>query len=321
MGDVNKTIVYGVRIKDSGILKKSTSGGIFTALSDRIIEDGGVVCGAVFTSDYEVKHVVSNSKKTRDNMRGAKYVQSNMKDAIPDIIKSLENKYTVLFTGTPCEVSAIKKIAAIKKLDKRLITVDIICHGVPSPNLFKEHISMITKKYGTVKAYIFRDKKKGWRGQNVTVITERGFVPDEDAKLFSLLYFNSLIIRPSCHNCKFASIKREGDITIGDFWGISHENTAYDDNVGISQVIINTEKGKQLFDKVKKDIEFFEVMSDSYIQPNMIEPTHRSIVADTFWKTYKRKGIEGGKKILRTLKYRMIPYRIWNKICRIRIKL
>jgi len=321
MGDVNKTIVYGVRIKDSGILKKSTSGGIFTALSDRIIEDGGVVCGAVFTSDYEVKHVVSNSKKIRDNMRGAKYVQSNMKDAIPDIIKSLENKCMVLFTGTPCEVSAIKKIAAIKKLDKRLITVDIICHGVPSPNLFKEHISMITKKYGTVKAYIFREKKKGWRGQNVTVITERGFVPDEDAKLFSSLYFNSLIIRPSCHNCKFASIKREGDITIGDFWGISHENTAYDDNVGISQVIINTEKGKQLFDKVKKDIEFFEVMSDSYIQPNMIKPTQRSIIADTFWKTYKRKGIEGGKKILRTLKYRMIPYRIWNKICRIRIKL
>ena len=314
MGSVNEQSIYGVRTKDSITLKNSTSGGVFTVISDLIIEEGGMVCGAVYNSNYEVKHVISNSKNVRDGMRGAKYVQSEIKDVIPDIIKYLESNYVVLFSGTPCQVAAIKRIVSMKKLGEKLVTIDIICHGVPSPGIFKEHIKLIEEKYGAIKSYIFRDKQKGWRGQNVTIMTEKGVVSDEDAKIFSSLYFNSLIIRPSCNNCHFASIKRVGDITIGDFWGVSQENISFDDNLGISQVMINTEKGKRIFDKIRKQIEYFEVKSNCYIQPNMVKSTERNPIANTFWSKYKKGGIEYGGKILKTLRYRMIVYKIFDKI-------
>lgn len=223
MENVIKPIVYGARIKDNKILENSTSGGLFTAVSDLIIKNGGVVCGAIYDSNYEVKHVITNSKDIRDKMRGAKYVQSDMGNVISEILSNLKENRVVLFSGTPCQVVAVKNVAKAKKLDSNLITMDIICHGVPSPQVFKKHIELIEQKYGLIKSYLFRDKKKGWRGQNVTIITEKGVVPDKDAKIFTSLYFNSLIIRPSCFECPFSSVKREGDISIGDFWGISKE--------------------------------------------------------------------------------------------------
>ncbi len=177
MWNVNKSIVYGARIIDKTILKNSTSGGVFSPISDLIIKNGGLVCGAVYSSDYKVKHVISASPEVRNEMRMAKYVQSNMGDIISKILKHLEKDQIVLFSGTPCQVAAVKNVVSAKHLEKNLVTIDIICHGVPSPQLFKEHIDMIEKKYGAIKSYTFRDKQKGWRGQNVTIITESGIVP------------------------------------------------------------------------------------------------------------------------------------------------
>ena len=311
------TLIYGARIKDNTVLRESTSGGLFTALSDTVIENGGFVCGAVLSPEIEVKHVITNKKQVRDEMRGAKYVQSNLGNVIRDVIKHLNSGDCVLFVGTPCQVAALKKVVSIKSNENKLITIDIVCHGVPSPGIFKQHVSYVENKYGKIMSYLFRDKKKGWRGQNVTITTESGVVPDEDAKLFSSLYFNSLIIRPSCFECPFSSIVREGDITISDYWGIAKENSKYDDNRGVSTVMINTDKGNDLFGTIKDRIEYFEVDSDSYIQPNMKSPTERSIVACRFWQVYYKKGLDGAKGYLKNLKYRTLLYRIKNKICKI----
>ena len=311
------TLVYGARIKDNTVLRESTSGGLFIAFSDIVIENGGFVCGAVYSREHEVKHIITSQKQIRDKMRGAKYVQSNLGNVIRDVTNHLNSGDIVLFVGTPCQVSALKKFVSIKSNDDKLITIDIVCHGVPSPGIFKQHVSYIENKYGKIKSYLFRDKQKGWRGQNVTITTETGVVPDEDAKLFSSLYFNSLIIRPSCFECPFSSIVREGDITISDFWGIANENSKYDDNRGISTVMINSKKGNDLFETIKDNIDYFKVNSDSYIQPNMKRPTERSIVADSFWKVYNKKGLGGAKGFLKNLKYRMLPYRIKNKLCRL----
>ena len=310
--------IYGARIKDNEILRESTSGGLFTAFSDAVIENGGFVCGAVYSPYHEVKHVITNQKQIRDEMRGAKYVQSNLDNVIRDVTNHLNSGESVLFTGTPCQVSALKKVVSIKGNDDKLITIDIVCHGVPSPGLFKQHISYIENKYGKIKSYLFRDKKKGWRGQNVTITTETGVVPDEDAKIFSSLYFNSLIIRPSCFECPFSSTVREGDITISDYWGIAKENEAYDDNCGVSTVMINSDKGNELFETIKDKIDYFEVNSDSYIQPNMKKPTERNLMANGFWKVYYKKGLDGAKSFLKNLKYRMLPHRIKNKMIRLK---
>lgn len=318
MENVIKPIVYGARIKDNKILENSTSGGLFTAVSDLIIKNGGVVCGAIYDSNYEVKHVITNSKDIRDKMRGAKYVQSDMGNVISEILSNLKENRVVLFSGTPCQVVAVKNVAKAKKLDSNLITMDIICHGVPSPQVFKKHIELIEQKYGLIKSYLFRDKKKGWRGQNVTIITEKGVVPDKDAKIFTSLYFNSLIIRPSCFECPFSSVKREGDISIGDFWGISKEKNEFDDNLGISQVMLNSKKGIEIFNDIKKDLEFFEVKTDSFIQPNMQKPTLKNECSNSFWNKYYKKGLKNSRLFLDTLNYRLLPYRIWNKLSRMR---
>lgn len=313
-GKNNIVNVYGARINNLDILKKSTSGGVFTVISDLFLKGGGLVCGAVYSSNMEVNHIVSKNKKDRDLMRGAKYVQSNMGNVMNEVIEYLQLGIPVLFSGTPCQVLAIKKIAKMKKVEDKLFAIDIVCHGVPSPGLFKEHILNLEKKYGKITSYIFRDKRKGWRGQNVTVTTEKGIIPDKDAKLYSSLYFNSLIIRPSCHNCQFSSIERYGDITIGDFWGISEENSKYDDNLGISQVMINSKKGEEVFDHIKDSLDFFEVASNSYIQPNMKKPTKQNEVTNIFWNKYNKYGIVIGNSFLRQIKIRLLPYRINSKL-------
>lgn len=313
--DCKKEIIaYGARIKDDVILRNSTSGGLFTALSDAVIDGGGFVCGAIYSSEMEVKHVVTNSKKVRDKMRGAKYVQSNLGDVINEVIEYLNDGKQVLFVGTPCQVAALKNVASLKSTDDKLITVDIVCHGVPSPEVFKQHVSYIEEKYGKIQSYTFRDKQKGWRGQNVTIHTESGVVRDEDAKLYSSLYFNSVIIRPACHSCHFSSVERVGDITIGDFWGIAKENSSFNDNMGVSTVLVNSEKGKRLFEAINHRIVCFEVTTDSFIQPNMKAPTERSLIADIFWNSYFKRGIAVGKNFLKQYKYKMLLYRIKNKI-------
>lgn len=306
--------IYGARNRDPQILQNSTSGGIFSAFTKVIIENGGYVCGAVFDNEYRVIHTVANNIEQCRKMCGAKYVQSELGGALDEIVRLMANGRTVLFVGTPCQVAGVKNIAELKKLSDKLITVDIICHGVPSPGIFREHIQAIEKSYGKVLSYSFRDKKKGWRGQNVTIRTESGIVPDDDAKVFTKLYFNSLIIRPSCFSCQFASVDRSGDITIGDFWGIEGENPEYDDNKGISEILINTDKGLGLFHAIGGDVEYFEVKSTSYIQPNMKSPTEQSVVAGDFWKQYKKHGFACTKKFLRSLRQRILCRKVIRKI-------
>lgn len=310
--------VYGIRVKDDDILYKSTSGGFFSILSDIILENDGYVCGAVFDSNYRVVHIVTNKSYERNKMRGAKYVQSNMGEVLPTLIKLIKMGNKVLFVGTPCQVTALKNILNLKKINMdSLITVDIICHGVPSPGLFEEHIKDIISQHGEIKEYLFRSKKIGWRGQNVIIETVSGMVPDNEAKVFSKLYFNSLISRPCCANCKFASLKRCGDFTIGDFWGIQNENPYYDDNKGVSMVMINSEKASIEFEKIKNYAEYFKVVSNNYIQPNMIHPTEESKLKKMFWKKYEKKGFSCSEKFLKLEPSLMLVVRAINKLKKI----
>lgn len=284
--------VLGARVPDDEILLKSTSGGVFTAISDYILSIGGYVCGAVYGESFEVVHVCSNSIKQRNLMRGAKYVQSNTLSCFKDIIMLLRENKKVLFTGTPCQVAGIKNIAEHYEISNNLYTVDIVCHGVPSSRLFIEYVHYLKEKYGEISNINFRNKEIGWRGQNITIQTEsKKPISAIDRKLFSGLYFSNLIMRDSCNSCKFASIYRAGDITMGDFWGISDENPMYDDNKGVSILLINTSNGQELLRMIRDQINSFTVYGKSYIQPNMMTPTKKSVDSDLFWTMYKKNGI------------------------------
>lgn len=225
-------------------------------------------------------------------MRGAKYVKSDTSGIYSQVEKALREGKYVLFSGTPCQVAAIKSFCKIKKLpQEQMITVDLICHGVPSPEIFADYLTLLKKKYGNLVSYTFRDKEIGWHGQNVTAKFESGKKVDKGfVKYFSTLYFRSYITMECCHSCKYSSLFRVGDITLGDFWGVEKYYLNYSDNQGVSLVMINSERGKILFNNVKESLTYWQTTEQECMQHNLIEPSSSNKHKKMFHKVYRLAG-------------------------------
>jgi coenzyme F420-reducing hydrogenase beta subunit len=241
---------------DSEVLEKSTSGGMFTLFSDVILANKGVVFGCKYDSKMHVVHDSAETREGRDAFCGSKYVQSDTEGVFLKVRDILESGKKVLFTGTPCEVLALKKYLH-KDYDK-LFTLDIVCHGVPSPQIFSEYINLIEQKRNDkIMGFKFRGKNSGWSKPTRTIRYSSGKI---EQSLLSSDPFNYLfqgmdaIERPSCFSCKFAGKERVSDITISDFWGIQEElPEMFNDNHGVSVLMVNTEKGKQLLSALDSD--------------------------------------------------------------------
>lgn len=283
--------VFAVRHVDTDVVKNSTSGGAFTALSDHVLENGGLVFGASLCDEFKCRHIQADNAVDRNRMRGAKYIQSQMGNSFSRVKEGLLKNKQVLFSGTPCQIAGLRNYLRNVNL-KSLILVDIVCHGVPSPQVFKDHIQWLEKRKGKVKQYIFRSKDVGWHGLNTKVIYTNGTeeVNTINTNAYSRLYFNSLITRKSCFVCRYASAERLGDITISDFWTIDKCNTELNDERGTSCVYINTEKGKKIFDRVMDSLNVEEHSFEESIQPNLSRPTCPSEDRNLFWKDYHAKG-------------------------------
>ncbi|MBR5451688.1 MAG: Coenzyme F420 hydrogenase/dehydrogenase, beta subunit C-terminal domain [Clostridia bacterium] len=305
--------IFAARHNDADVVKNSTSGGTFTCISSYIIGMGGVACGAVFNGDFDVIHICSDSISDRDRMRGSKYVKSDTSSIYNDVKANLLIGKTVLFSGTPCQVEAVKQFCNIEKLPtNNLYTVDIVCHGTPSPIMFRKHLEALQKKYGKITKYKFRDKNVGWRGQNVSIEFEGGKVLNEKAaKVFSRLYFNSYITMPSCHSCKYSSIKRVGDITLGDFWGVEKFKPELSDNKGVSLVMVNTPKGEIIMENIAGELSLWEANENLCMQPNLKAPTGPNKNKDKFYKIYTKYGF----------KWAIIATNIWGFTNKIKAKL
>lgn len=286
--------VYAVKHKDEQIRMSSTSGGMFTAISDYILEKQGVVYGAIFDDNMRVCHQKAESNEEREKIKGAKYVQSNLKNTFKEVKEILLNDRYVLFSGTPCQVSGLKSYLNHVNTSK-LYLCDIVCHGTPSPLIWDKYLSFIKNKYkGKVITYKFRDKNIGWRGANITVTLDN-FKKDSNSnlvKIYSNLYFLDFISRKSCNNCKYTNLNRPSDITIADFWGIEKSMPDYDDNKGVSLVLINTPKGKDLFESINYNLEYNESNTIDCIQPQLQYPHKSSPYRDEFWKDYNMHGFE-----------------------------
>ncbi len=248
--------VYAVKNKNDDIRKKSTSGGLFTVLSNSFIKNLDVVCGCVLDEELNPVHIVTNVPEQRDSMRDSKYVQSDIHDIFPVIEPFLNAGKKVLFTGTPCQTAAVLKAFENHKNISCLYTCDIVCHGVPSPQIFKEHVAYLEKKHHSkILGAKFRAKELGWGKSNKRMIkfyTDKGVLYDE---LFYKLYFNfNIISRPSCEHCQFASLHRNSDFTIGDFWGIEKFYPDFYDELGVSLMLVNTEKGERLMNEIKDEL-------------------------------------------------------------------
>lgn len=285
MDNINNKPLSAYAVKHSGDIRlKSSSGGMFTAVSDYILQNGGKIYGADFDDNMHLRHTAASTEEERNRMRGAKYIQSDISNVFESIKADLKNGLPVLFVGTPCQVSSIKKV--IGENDK-LYTVDLICHGAPSPEVWEKYIDYIQKKYNKKAVYFsFRNKDIAWRKYSGRVTFSDGTVIANNRLLsaYCELFQYDLIMRTACERCPFACISRVGDMTLGDFWGIENILPEIDDNKGVSAVLINTEKGEKLFDEIKGGLEIYEVAIERIAakQPNLSRPSKKSIKADAF---------------------------------------
>lgn len=231
---------------DDELRMKSSSGGIFTLLAEYILDKGGYVCGAAFDDNWDVHHIIVNNKEDLAKLRGSKYVQSNTEDCYKQIKKLLDDDKYVLFSGCPCQVAGLYSF--LGKNYEKLYTVDILCHGSPSPGVWQKYLNENFNKNDIIKIN-FRDKNKiGWSCSHCTISTKNGdaIVTDDFTKLFH----SSINLRESCYNCDYSKKPRPADITLGDFWGISDHIKGLNDGKGLSFILTNNQKGQFLFNEI-----------------------------------------------------------------------
>lgn len=283
--DSNCLDAYAVKHTDEQVVQNSSSGGVFTAVSDYILSQGGAVIGADFDEDMNVVHVVANTPEKRDRLRGSKYIQSDTTGVYDAIRHLLNDGVPVLFTGVPCQAAGVREAFPN---EEKLYIMDIICHGVPNPLVWKQYVAFIEKKYGKkLTYYSFRDKAiSGWRKYSAKLTFEDGsqVAHNDVTGSFIELFRYDVCLRPSCTRCRFTSKQRVGDMTIGDFWGIENVMPEISDNKGISAVMVNTEKGRALFEAIKPHITAYPCSQDDIAarQPNLSRPSQYSNKAAAF---------------------------------------
>ena len=282
-------LAYGVRHKDMNEVLTSRSGAAFIAISDWILENGGVIYGAGYSDHFHVVHKRATTKEERNEFKGSKYVQSDMNDVFKQVKADLKTGLKVLFSGTPCQVAGLASFVG-KKLRDNLYLVDIVCHGVPAPNIWRDYLAYVEKKYNdTVIAVDFRDKTElGWAShkESFTFLSRKVYM-----NTFAYLFYDHIMLRPSCERCHFTNLHRPGDITIADFWGWEKTGkTINNDNKGISLVFCNTFKGLDIFNVVSGVIQSFPTNISDCMQPNLHHPSlmHRECLK--FEDLYKKKG-------------------------------
>ena len=322
----NKSIqVLAAASNDSMTLKNTASGGIFSVLAGSIIEKGGIVYGATMSKEdntLEVKHIGVENKDEIVLLQGSKYVQSMIGDSYKQVKKNLEAERNVLFSGTPCQVAGLYSYLG-KEYDK-LITIDIICHGVPNLRWFQEYIEILEKKLnGKIYNYKFRDKSKG-QGMNTRVYYfDKKNIAKEyttNGHLTSFFYFflQTQIYRENCYKCPYAMEERVADITIGDYWGVYQEHqtemnkSTMSNSKGVSCILINSKKGLELIRENDNKFEKFESTYKKVARHNeqLVRPVAITRERNELLSIYKKEGYAGIEKNFRKKVFFKRPFYI-----------
>ena len=247
---------YAAEHKSIDVIFSSTTGGMFTALADVMYNQDGYVGGAIHNEDFTVSHFISNDKSDLVKLRRSKDLQSNAEGFYAKVGQLIKDGKKVLVCGVPCQIAAVKNF--LMKDYENLITVEVICAGVNSPKVWLKYLSYIEEINGSKIVYTEnKSKEYGWKNLTQKFLFENGneYFDTVKTSLFTQSYIQShLYCRPSCYDCKFKGFPRNADITIGDFWGLTQHNQKYNKDMGTNVVFINSEKGKQYFDIVKKRI-------------------------------------------------------------------
>ena len=279
--------IYAALATDDSIRARSSSGGIFYLIAEQILNEGGVVCGAAFVGSSEVHHIIVSKKEDLQLLQGSKYVQSGIGSIYSEIRNLLDNNITVLFSGTPCQVDALKKL--LGKKYSNLLTIDILCHGVPSPAAFVRYVEYVERKNNnTIDKIFFRAKDPGWEHFGIKISFSNGLSIIENS--FLNFFLQNFLLRPACHNCMYSMSTRCGDITLGDYW--KYKETAPDyienDDLGISFVSVNSSVGEIYFNKIKKKVVRTEKSIEDAVNGNPIlhNPSVPNEKYEEFWHDF-----------------------------------
>lgn len=281
-------IVYAARLKDSEQLLRSQSGGAFFGLAMQVLKRDGVVYGAGFVEHFRVAHKRVETYEELEDLRGSKYVQSDIRGIFQQVKNDLKSGRLVLFSGTPCQVSGLQSYVG-KKWQTNLYTIDIVCHGVPAPKVWSDYVQYMEKKIGDVcvKAN-FRDKCFGWATHFETFLFKNNVV--KSGCTFRILFYKHYMLRDSCYQCPFTNLKRCSDITVGDFWGWNKISTKFNDNKGVSLVLVNSDKGRDLLDEVASNFYLVRSNTTDCLQPQLQYPCTVHPKRNAFISDYTKKG-------------------------------
>lgn len=281
--------VYAAKLKDSEkTLIQSTSGGVFAGFAMEFLSYYGVVFGCALNNNLMAYHLCVDNYRDVKKLQGSKYVQSDTRGIYKEVKKYLNDNRYVLYSGTPCQIAALKSY--LKEDYPKLLTMEIVCHGVPSPKLFENYLMYLeVEAKSKIKEYYFRHKKKNGKGtwfKYTTLLNSK--VKDRYTDPYYYHFVKGNNLRESCYNCKFSSKNRVADITIGDYTGIPNEHPEFDNSKGVSTVIINTEKGQFFWNQLASNFDFIEstYQKASNINPNLLAPTPRPEIRDEFYKNY-----------------------------------
>lgn len=286
---------YAGYLNDDNELAKSASGGAFYALARQTLKNNGYVCGAVYSDDFKsVLHICSKDINDIEKMRGSKYARSRISpDLFHEVKNLLENGMPVLFSGTPCQVGALK--AFLKNDYNSLVTCDLICHGVALPKVYQDFIDELEKQHKSqIVELNFRPKKDGWSLTYPVIVRFKNgmiFYKQFEETPFGFAFLKNIGLEDSCYNCKFKDFNRVSDVTIGDYWGVS-KNAEYYNSKGTSALIANTQKGIDVLVHLE-GFSLFETDYDNVTKGNpcLVAPVRMNINREHFVKVLNSRGL------------------------------
>ena len=271
----------------------SSSGGMFSLLAKNILRQGGCVFGAIYES-YNVRHIKIDNEKELEKLKGSKYVESSMGQCYTEAKKELELGKKVLFSGVPCQIEGLKSFLGKEYLD--LYCISVVCHGVPSKKVFSQHLIALEKKYNDELINInFRNKSNGWKNYKIEYLFKNKIiVRDIQEDEYMVGFLKDYYLRQSCHVCDFRLLKKNtSDIILGDFWGIEVEDGSFDDDNGVSALIINSEKGVSMFNDIKDVIVSKKVNIEQIERhnPSLTKPMNIGMERFNFFDIFEKMGL------------------------------
>lgn len=302
-------MIYACKAKDLNIRMSSTSGGFFYYLAQFIIEQGGVVAGAAYMDDFSVRHIIIERLEDICKLQKSKYVRSDLTGCFQKIKEILDTGRLVLFTGTPCQCAGLKKY--VKNVYSHLICMDFICAGVCRTKIYKKYLEWLESKYhSSIVSIEFKCKEKGWHELGTKVVFSNGkryFRSAHADPYMSAFIGSGLSVQQGCYQCHYRSPTHDTDFTVGDCWGIDKIDKTFDDNKGVSVVIIHSDRGNQTFRKLSDYFELIELNLEQVEigNPTLLKPLKSSIN----WKIFEQELSEGKNFQKTVIKYGRLKWR------------